>query len=92
MRAIDQCCGPVGIGWSAEGWQVFFDERAGIAEFDSGLPRPQAEAQALACCVTEWLNHNHLVHHQDAVSAAVGRIVMILPTASNRSVTLGCAG
>jgi hypothetical protein len=28
-------------GWSAEDWQVFFDERAGIAEFDGGLPRAE---------------------------------------------------
>jgi hypothetical protein len=39
---------------------VFFDKRAGIAEFDGGLPRPRAEFQAFACCVTEWLNHNHV--------------------------------
>ena len=45
-------------GWSAEDWQVFFDERAGIVEFDGGLPRPEAEAQAFACCVVEWLNRN----------------------------------
>ncbi|MGC2075970.1 MAG: hypothetical protein WA728_08065 [Xanthobacteraceae bacterium] len=45
-------------GWSAEDWQVFFDERAGIVEFDGGLPRAEAEAQALACCVVEWLNRN----------------------------------
>jgi hypothetical protein len=44
--------------WSALDWQVFFDERAGIAEFDGGLPRPQAEAHALTCCVAEWLNHH----------------------------------
>ena len=43
-------------GWSAEDWQVFFDERASIAEFDGGLPRPQAEARAFACCAVEWLN------------------------------------
>lgn len=49
---------PAGDGWSAEDWQVFFDERAGIAEFDGGLPRPEAEAQAFACCVVEWLNRN----------------------------------
>jgi hypothetical protein len=24
-------------GWSVEDWQVFFNERAGIAEFDGGL-------------------------------------------------------
>lgn len=45
-------------GWSAEDWQVFFDERAGIAEFDGGLSRGQAEAHALACCAVEWLNRN----------------------------------
>jgi hypothetical protein len=45
-------------GWSAEDWQAFFDERAAIAEFDGGLPRPQAEARAFACCVAEWLNRN----------------------------------
>jgi hypothetical protein len=43
-------------GWSAEDWQVFFEERAGIAEFDGGLPRPEAEGLAFACCVVEWLD------------------------------------
>ena len=45
-------------GWSAEDWQVFFDERAGILEFDGGLPRAEAEARARECCVVEWLNRN----------------------------------
>ena len=45
-------------GWSGEDWQVFFDERAGIIEFDAGQPRSKAEAQALACCIVEWLNRN----------------------------------
>jgi hypothetical protein len=45
-----------GDGWSAVDWLAFFDERAGIAEFDGGLPR--AEAQAFTCCVVEWLNRN----------------------------------
>jgi hypothetical protein len=45
-------------GWSAEDWQAFFDERAGIVEFDGGLPRAEAEAQAFVCCVVEWLNRN----------------------------------
>ena len=37
---------PGGDGWSGEDWRAFFDERAGIAEFDGGLPRDQAEARA----------------------------------------------
>lgn len=45
-------------GWSAEEWQLFFDERAGIAEFDGGLSRAEAEASAFAHCVAEWLNRN----------------------------------
>ena len=49
---------PGGDGWSAEDWQVYFDERAGIAEFDGGLPRPAAEAQAFACCVSEGMNRH----------------------------------
>lgn len=47
-------------GWSGEDWRAFFDERAGIAEFDGGLPRDQAEARAFACCVAEWLNRSPL--------------------------------
>ena len=42
-------------GWAAEDWQIFFGERAGIAEFDGALPRAEAEAHAFACCVSEWL-------------------------------------
>ena len=45
-------------GWNAEDWQVYFDERAGIAEFDGDLSRSLAEAQAFTCCVTEWMNRN----------------------------------
>jgi hypothetical protein len=45
-------------GWSDEDWRAFFDERAGIAEFDGGLSRAEAEAQAFACSVDEWLNHH----------------------------------
>jgi hypothetical protein len=49
---------PTKDGWSAEDWQVFFEERAGIVKLDGRSPRAQAEAQAFACCVTEWLNRN----------------------------------
>src|SRR6516162_11945816 len=45
-------------GWSADDWQAFFDERAGIMEFDGRLSRTEAEAQALASCIVEWLNRN----------------------------------
>jgi len=44
--------------WLAEDWHAFFHERAGIAEYDGGLPRTEAEAHAFECCVIEWLNRN----------------------------------
>ena len=64
-----QCQGPLSVAgaallrtgrdsWSGEDWRAFFDERAGIAEFDGGLPRLEAKARAYACCVAEWLNRN----------------------------------
>ena len=31
--------------WDPEDWQALYDERAGIAEFDGGLSRPEAEAR-----------------------------------------------
>jgi hypothetical protein len=49
---------PANDGWSGEDWLAFFDGRAGIAEFDGGLSREQAEARAFATCVVEWLNRN----------------------------------
>jgi hypothetical protein len=56
--AIVRFLQPLSRNWSAEDWRAFFDERAGIAEFDGGLSRAEAEAQAFACCVDEWLNHH----------------------------------
>ena len=32
--------------WTEEDWQALFDERAGIMEFDGGLPRKEAETAA----------------------------------------------
>lgn len=41
--------------WTAADWQAAFDERAGIAEFDHGLPRSAAEAQAMRWCLAAGL-------------------------------------
>ena len=37
---------PANDGWSGEDWLTFIEERAGIAEFDGGLPRQEAEVRA----------------------------------------------
>ena len=49
---------PLADGWSAEDWRAFYDEQAGVLEFDGGTPRPAAEAQAYETCIVEWLNRN----------------------------------
>ena len=46
---------PATDGWSAEDWQAFFDERAGIAEHDGGFTRLDAEMSAFEDCVDHWL-------------------------------------
>jgi hypothetical protein len=45
-------------GWSPEDWQGLFDERTAIAEFDGRQTRANAEAQAFAYCIVEWLKRN----------------------------------
>jgi hypothetical protein len=32
--------------WNSEDWQAWFDERAGVLEYDAGMPRLKAEALA----------------------------------------------
>ena len=49
---------PGADGWTAEDWQAFFDERAGIAEHDGGMSRINAEIAAYKSCVVEWMNRN----------------------------------
>ena len=44
--------------WDATDWRAYFDERAAVAEFDHGLPRPEAEARAFEFCVSEWLRQH----------------------------------
>jgi hypothetical protein len=45
-------------GWKVEDWQAFYKERAGIAEFDGGVSRRDAEPRAYECCIVEWLNRH----------------------------------
>jgi hypothetical protein len=54
---VDLLRGANGEG-ALEEWRELFDERAGIAEFEGGLSRKQAEVQALCHCVDEWLDRN----------------------------------
>ena len=49
---------PGQCGWTADQWRAYFDRRRGIAASDCELPRAEAEALALECCVIEWLNQH----------------------------------
>lgn len=53
------------LAWDAEEWQSFFDERAGIAEYDGGLPRPEAERSAYQSCLAEWEDQNPVQSSSD---------------------------
>ncbi len=44
--------------WSAEDWQLYYEERAAIGEFEGELSRSEAECRAFACCISEWLNRH----------------------------------
>ena len=55
---IIELLAPPGDRWTAEDWRAFYDERAGIAEYDSGQPQADAEALAFECSVVEWLNRH----------------------------------
>jgi hypothetical protein len=47
-----------GTSWSADEWQAFYAERAGIREYDGGQAREDAELAALEDCVAQWLAVN----------------------------------
>jgi len=55
---IIELLAPHGDRWTAEDWQAFFDERAGISEVDGGQSKADAEALAFECCVVAWLNRH----------------------------------
>ena len=44
--------------WDTSDWKAFFDERAGILEYDHGLSRQAAERRAFECTIVEWLNQH----------------------------------
>jgi hypothetical protein len=51
--------------WSRDDWKAYFDERAGIMQFDGGFRRAEAELCAFEDCVEHWL----ALHPHSAVQA-----------------------
>jgi hypothetical protein len=62
--------------WSADNWRVFFDERAGIAEFDGGLSRQEAEALAYETCLMHWVNTSPPDHAKDGTCPCCGKEII----------------
>ena len=84
---------PTNDGWSPEDWQVFFEERAAILEFDGRVPRAEAELRAFAYCLTEWINRNPTPSPPaGADPAAVGNDLAIryYPWGQTRPAMPGC--
>ncbi len=46
------------VTWDAADWREWFEERAGVLEFDAGFPRLEAERRAYEHAIMEWLNRN----------------------------------
>ena len=44
--------------WDQSDWKAFYDERAGILEYNHGLSREAAERRAFDFTVVEWLNQH----------------------------------
>ena len=72
LGALGALGGGPNVEWIFEDWQVYFDERAGIAEFYGGMPRDEAEAAAYEVCLVEWLNLNPAVSSPSSHCAQCG--------------------
>ena len=44
--------------WNEDDWRTNYDERAAIAQYDGGMSRETAEAQAYECTLVEWLTQH----------------------------------
>jgi hypothetical protein len=66
--------GPAEPVWDTAAWQVYFDERAAVREYDGDLPRVEAERLALEDTATQWLCHIRRLPQirKKAASTAVG--------------------
>jgi len=55
------------VAWEAVDWQEFYDERAGVAEYDGRQPRKEAERMAYESCITRWLDTHPPADADDAI-------------------------
>jgi hypothetical protein len=85
--------------WTAADWQVEYDERAAIHEFDGHRPRPAAERMAWNHVAALWYRH-HGKRVQGALCAGCGELlngtdgadILLLPHGERAHVTAGAGG
>jgi hypothetical protein len=60
--------------WDRDDWRYFYEERAGIIEYDGGMGRNLAEAGAYRACLEEMLAQHPGISKAEAEKrlAAVG--------------------
>ena len=85
---------PTNGGWLAEDWQVYFDERAAIAEFEGGLPRGGGRSTCV-CLLCGRVDQPQLQHHprpDGAWLAAAGNdfAIRCCPSGPKQSAMHGC--
>jgi hypothetical protein len=56
LRLLDPADSP--CSWDVESWQAYFDERAGVREYDGRHERSEAERLALEDTIAHWLQFN----------------------------------
>lgn len=64
---VQKLRGVAPVNWTPDDWRMLFDERAGIAEFDGGLPRAEAEKLAFDECVDQWMEWGLSKFEHDAL-------------------------
>ena len=55
------------IVWNATDWQIFYHERAGIAQHDGGMSANKAEAMAYEHCIVRWMHENPCAHNDAGI-------------------------
>lgn len=67
-----------GCKWDENDWRTFYEERAGMLEYDGELDRSQAEAQAWECTVIQWMNQNPPTGIDNDLCAGCGHPIGII--------------
>ncbi len=63
--------------WTPEGWHTFYEERAAVAEHDTGLPPAEAEARAFEWSIVEWMRQHPPLPNNPELCAHCGKAMAV---------------